>query len=92
MTLMLPGLKSSWILCVLAYKTKKKHDHSQEHSAECSLLCEVMTLANLILAMPATNSLSERSFSQLRKVKTYLRSIMSQQRLNYSMILIAYQD
>ena len=43
-----------------------------------SLLCEVVTLATLILVMPATNALSERSFSQLRRIKTYLRSTMSQ--------------
>ena len=37
--------------------------------------------------MPATNATSERSFSALRRVKSYLRTIMAQQRLNYLMLL-----
>ena len=35
-------------------------------------------LVKLILVMLATNSLSERSFSALRRIKNYLRSIMTQ--------------
>ncbi len=37
--------------------------------------------------MPATNASSERSFSALRRIKTYLRSTMKQERLNYLMLL-----
>ena len=37
--------------------------------------------------MPATNAKTERSFSALRRVKSYLRSTMSQQRLNNLMLL-----
>ena len=36
------------------------------------LLCEVCILVQLILVMPATNSVCERSLSSLRRVKTYL--------------------
>lgn len=42
--------------------------------------------------MPATNSTSERSFSGLRRVKTYLRSTMSQDRLNHLMILHVHKE
>ena len=42
--------------------------------------------------MPAMNALSERSFSQLRRIKMYLRSTMTQVRLNHCMILNTYQD
>ena len=52
----------------------------------------IYALATLILVMPATNALSERSFSQLRRINTYLRSTMSQVRLNHCMILNAYQE
>ena len=52
-----------------------------------SLLSEVVKLITLVLVMPATNASSERSFSALRRVKTYLRSTMSQSRLNHLMIL-----
>ena len=41
-------------------------------------LCYVWVLFKLLLVMPATNASSERSFSALRRVKTYLRSTMSQ--------------
>jgi len=41
--------------------------------AQRSLLSEFDVLASLILVMPATNAVSERSFSALRRIKTYLR-------------------
>ena len=46
----------------------------------------------LLLVMPATNATSERSFSALRRVKTYLRSSMSQMRLNNLMVLHVHKD
>ena len=41
-------------------------------SAQRALLSEICIIAKLILVMPATNAVSERSFSALRRVKTYL--------------------
>uniref|UniRef100_H3AGB2 HAT C-terminal dimerisation domain-containing protein n=1 Tax=Latimeria chalumnae TaxID=7897 RepID=H3AGB2_LATCH len=52
----------------------------------------VMTLVELILVMPATNAISERSFSALRRVKTWLRSTMKQSRLNWCMVLHVHND
>jgi len=46
-------------------------------SPEKLLISQVLTLFHLILVMPATNATSERSFSAMRRVKTYLRSTMS---------------
>jgi hypothetical protein len=46
----------------------------------------------LLLVMPATNATSERSFSALRRVKTYLRSSMGQMRLNNLMVLHVHKD
>lgn len=57
-----------------------------------SLLSEVCKVVKLILIMPATNATSERSFSALRRVKSYLRSTMSQQRLNNLLILHVHKD
>ena len=37
--------------------------------------------------MPATNARSERSFSAVWRLKTYLHSSMTQQRLNHFMLL-----
>ena len=42
--------------------------------------------------MPATNAESERSFSAVRRIKSYLRSTMSQQRLNHLMVLHVHSD
>ena len=42
--------------------------------------------------MPATNATSERTFSSLRRVKTYLHSTMTQLRVNHLLILSAHSD
>ena len=56
------------------------------------LLSEVVKLMKIILVMPATNATSERSFSALKRVKTYLRSTMKQSRLNHLMILHVHKE
>ena len=55
-------------------------------------ICQVIELFKLILVLPATNASSERSFSLLRLVKSYLRSTTGQGRLNRLMILSAYKE
>jgi len=60
--------------------------------AQRSLLSEVCTLASLILVMPATNAVSERSFSSLRRLKSYLRATMTQARLNNALILHVHKN
>ena len=57
-----------------------------------SLLSEFVKLVKLILVLPATNASSERSFSALRRVKTYLRGTMKQSRLNHLMLLHVHKD
>ena len=49
-------------------------------------------VCKLVSVMPATNATSERSFSCLRRVKSYLRSTMTQTRLNNVMVLHVYKD
>ena len=61
-------------------------------SSQAALLDQVTKLMQLILVMPATNASSERSFSALRRVKSYLRSTMLQERLNYLMLLHVHKD
>ena len=56
-------------------------------SAQRTLLSEICIIAKLILVMPATNAISERSFSALRWVKAYLLSTIKRTRLNHLMIL-----
>ena len=61
-------------------------------SAARSIYSEIVTLVELIFVMPATNATSERSFSALRRIKSYLRTTMSQQRLNNLMVLFIHGD
>ena len=56
---------------------------------ERSAFSGVWKLLKLLLVLPAT---SERSFSALRCVKIYLRTTMSQERLNYLMVLHIHKD
>lgn len=56
-------------------------------SSQKSFYSEVVRLARLIVVMPATNAVSERCFSAMRRLKTYLRSTMQQSRLNHIMLL-----
>ena len=50
-----------------------------------ALLSQVILVMNLILVMPAMNASSERSFSAIQSVKSYLRSTLTQERLNHLM-------
>ena len=62
-------------------------------SGQLELLSQVTKLVSLLLVMPATNAESERSFSAVRRIKSYLRSTMSQQRLNHLiMVLHVHSD
>ncbi len=55
-------------------------------------MSQVSRVVQLIMVMPATNASSERSFSALHRVKTYLRSTMGQQRLNNLMVLYVHKE
>ena len=57
-----------------------------------SLISEVVKLVKLILVLLATNATSERSFSALRRVKTFLRGTMEQSHLNHLMLLHVHKD
>lgn len=61
-------------------------------TAQRDYFSEVIKLVKLILVMPATNAHSERSFSALRRLKTWLRTTTSQARLNWCMILHVHQE
>jgi len=56
------------------------------------LIKEVVKIAKIMLVMPATNALSERSFSALRRLKTYLRSTTANSRLNNMLTLHIRKD
>lgn len=56
------------------------------------LLSELAKLVRLLLTIPASSCTAERSFSALRRLKTYLRTTMVQSRLNSIAILHVPQD
>ena len=56
------------------------------------LLHGIVTLAKLMLVMPATNAESERIFSAMKRIKTYMRSTTTDDRLNHLMTLHVHKE
>jgi hypothetical protein len=56
------------------------------------LFPETVKLANLLLVVPASSATAERSFSCLRRLKTWLNSTTTQARLNSIAILNCYRE
>ena len=56
------------------------------------LLSEICTPSKLMLVIPATKVVSERSFSALKRVKTHLRSTTGEGRLNHLMLLHVHKE
>lgn len=52
----------------------------------------IKTLLHILCILPVTTCTSERSFSTLRRVKTYLRSNMKEERLNGLALLNIHRD
>ena len=55
-------------------------------------MSQVVTLVKLVLVMPATNTISERSFSAMTRTKTYLRPTMLQECLTATMVLHVHKE
>ena len=53
---------------------------------------EVLILIKRLLMAPATNAVSGRSCSTLRRIKTYFRTTMTQNRMNNTIILNTYKE
>ena len=56
------------------------------------MFSEVHQLIRLYLTVPMTSATAERTFSTLRCLKTYLRSTMTQERLNHVILLHTHKD
>jgi hypothetical protein len=52
----------------------------------------VEVLVKLLIVVPASSAEAERLFSMLRRLKTWLRSTMGQERLNHLAVLNAHSD
>ena len=53
---------------------------------------QVIMLPKILLVMSATIAVSERSFSAMKRVKTYLRSTTSDCLMNHLMVLHVHKD
>ena len=62
-------------------------DMMNENKFSKTFLNEVHCLLKLYLTIPMTSATAERTFSALRRMKSYLRSTMSQKRLNHVALL-----
>ena len=67
-------------------------DFLRENTAVRKMLSEVFCLIRLFLITPVTTCIAERSFSVIRRLKTYLRSTVGQMRLNDLAILHCYKE
>ena len=63
-----------------------------EISLSTEMFSEVIRLIKLFYTIPVTTSSAERTFSALRRLKTYLRTTMSQPRLNHAMTLYVHKE
>ena len=57
-----------------------------------AMFTEVLTLLWLVLTIRVITATAERTFSTLRRLKTFLRSSMSQPRLNHTMLLHIHKE
>ena len=57
-----------------------------------SMLREVFHLLRILLTIPVTTATAERTFSCLQRLKTFLRSTMSQPQLNHVILLHIHKD
>ena len=65
--------------------------NSMEGSSK-AMFREVKKALSLILSLPCTVASCERSFSMLRRLKTYLRATIGQRRLNHLALMQIYRD
>ncbi len=56
------------------------------------LLFDEERLFTFLLVVPASSAITERSFSALKRLKSYLRTTMSQERLNHVTVLHVHKE
>ena len=56
------------------------------------LFSEISTCIKLLLVLPASSATAERTFSNRRRLKTWLKLTMSQKRVNHLSVLSVHRD
>lgn len=77
-------LRSSIILWQSHWKNETENvpETAVQGMEHCALFPKIKILLNLLAVIPVTSATPERTFSALKRLKTYLRATMSQSRLN----------
>ena len=94
---------NGWFLQLLRWKTKCRSMATTNKELASSLLeavqvCDaayypnISSILNLLLALPVGSCACERSFSSLRRLKTWSRSTIGEQRLNGLSLLFVHRD
>ena len=65
---------------------------SSLNASQKLLVSEVLKFVQLILTLPATNALSEKSCSALHRFKFYLQSSITQELLSSCLIIATYKE
>ena len=82
-----PGIKR-----VTSIRTIMNIFSSQPHLDLRKVYCNIHTLMKLYLTVPLSNASAERSFSALRRIKSYLRNRLTQEHLNHYMMLNVHKQ
>jgi hypothetical protein len=87
---------------MLADIAKEKHldfksmrdvkDYLSKEPALREILGEIVKCIKLLQVVPITTATAERSFSALKRLKSYLRTTMGQKRLNHLIVLHAHRE
>lgn len=80
-------LKNSVLVCFYDILKEVKSLSPEENS-----ISEIIVICKLLYVNPATSAIGERSFSTARRLKTWLRSTMTQTRFNSLAILNIHKD
>ena len=79
------GLQLHWLDDVITAMTDTRMELKR-------VVPEATTLPQLVLTAPATTCTAERSFSLLHRLKSWLRSTLTQERLNHAAICATYPE
>lgn len=73
----------------VGFEPKNVNDvvHFLRNENLCNIIPEFFRLIRIILTVPVANATCERSYSALRRLKTFVRNSMCAERLNYAAVM-----
>ena len=76
--------------CTSVYTAKKAYQELS--TVERGLYPQVLRLLKVLLVCPVPSAACERSYSGLRRLKTWLRNTLAQERLNYNIVCSIHKE